>query len=50
MIMSEKMFVVVDAFVFGFCLGYYLFKIFKYKNRAKEMNELKIQRKVWLTV
>ena len=50
MIMSEKMFVAVDAFVFGFCLGYYSFKIFKYKNRAKEMNELKIQRKVWFTV
>ena len=39
MIMSEKMFVVVDAFVFGYCLGYYSFEIFKYKNRAEEIHE-----------
>ena len=39
MIMSEKMFVVVDAFVFGYCLGYYSFEIFKYKNWAEEIHE-----------
>ena len=40
MIMSEKMFqVVVGAFVFGYCLGYYLFESFKYKNRAEEIHD-----------
>ena len=39
MIMSEKMFVVVGAFVFGYCLGYYSFELFKYKNRAEEIHE-----------
>ena len=39
MIMSEKMFVVVDAFVFGYSLGYYSFEIFKYKNPAEEIHE-----------
>ena len=29
MVMSEKMFVVVGAFVFGYCMGYYSFEIFK---------------------
>ena len=39
MIMSEKMFVVVGVFVFGYCLRYYSFEIFKYKNRAEEIND-----------
>ena len=29
MVMSEKMFVVVGAFVFGYSMGYYSFEIFK---------------------
>ena len=39
MIMSEKMFVVVGAFVFGYCLGYYSFQILKYKNRKEEIHK-----------
>ena len=39
MIMSEIMLVVVGAFVFGYCLGYPSFEIFKYKNRAEEIHE-----------
>ena len=39
MIMSENMFVVVGAFVFGYCLGYYSFELFKYKNRAEEIHQ-----------
>ena len=39
MIMSEKMFVVVGAFVFGYCLGYYSFEILKYKKRKEESHE-----------
>ena len=37
--MSEKMFVVVGAFVFGYCLGYYSFEIFKHKNQAEEIHD-----------
>ena len=33
--MSEKMFV-VDVFLFSCSLGYYLFEIFKYKNKNVE--------------
>ena len=39
MIMSENMLVVVGAFVFGYCLGYYSFELFKYKNRAEEIHQ-----------
>ena len=39
MIMSEKMFVVVGAFVFGYCLRNYSFEILKYKNRKEEIHE-----------
>ena len=37
--MSETMFIIVDAFLFGYCLGYYSFKIFKYKNKKNEIND-----------
>ena len=33
------MFVVVGAFVFGYCLGYYSFQILKYKNRKEEIHK-----------
>ena len=39
MVMSERMFVIVGAFLFGYCLGYYSFEIFKYKNKKHEINE-----------
>ena len=37
MIMSEKMFVLLDAFVFGYCVGYCSFEILRYKNRKEEI-------------
>ena len=36
MIMSEKTFVVVGVFVFGYCLGYYSFEIHEFFLRHKE--------------
>ena len=39
MVMSERMFIIVGTFVFGYCLGYYAFEIFKYKNKKHEINE-----------
>ena len=39
MVMSERMFVIVGTFLFGYCLGYYSFEIFKYKNKKHEINE-----------
>ena len=38
MFMTEGMFIIIGAFVFGNCLGYYSFDIFKYKNRKHEIN------------
>ena len=40
MVMSERMFAIVGAFLFWYCLGYYSFEIFKYKNKKHEINEL----------
>ena len=39
MIMSERMFIIVGAFLFGYCLGYYSFELMKYKNRKNEIHE-----------
>ena len=39
MAMSERMFVIVGTFLFGYCLCYYSFEIFKYKNKKHEINE-----------
>ena len=39
MIMSEKMFLLLGAFVFGYCVGYYSFEILKYKNRKEEIHD-----------
>ena len=38
-ILSEKLFMVVGAFLLGYCLGYYSFEILKYKNRKEEIHE-----------
>ena len=35
----EKMFLLIGAFVFGYCFGYYTLEIFKYKNRKEEIHE-----------
>ena len=39
MIMSERMFVIVGAFLFGYFLGYYSFELIKSKNRKNEIHE-----------
>ena len=39
MFMPEKMFLVIGAFVFGYCFGYFTFEMFKYKNRKEEIHE-----------
>ena len=35
----EKMVLLIGAFVFGYCFGYYMFEIFKYKNQKEEIHE-----------
>ena len=37
MAMPEKMFQLIGAFVFGNCLGYYMFEILRYK-KSKRRN------------
>ena len=39
MIMSERMFIIVGASLFGYCLGYYSFELMKSKNRKREIHE-----------
>ena len=39
MFMTEKMFIIIGTFLFGYCLGHYSFDIFKYKNRKHEIHE-----------
>ena len=39
MFMTERMFIITGAFLFGYCLGYCSFDIFKYKNRKHEIHE-----------
>ena len=39
MIMLERMFIIVGAFLFGFCLGYYSFELMKSKNQKHEIPE-----------
>ena len=39
MFMTEIMFIIIDAFLFGYCLGCYSFDILKYKNRKHEAHE-----------
>ena len=39
MFMTEIMFIIIDAFLFGYCLGCYSFDILKYKNRKHEIHE-----------
>ena len=33
------MFMIVAAFLFGYCFGYYLFEFFKYKNQKEDIIE-----------
>ena len=37
--MSEKMFVIVSSFLFGYCIGYHSFELVKSKNRKFEIHD-----------
>ena len=39
MFMTERMFIIISAFPFGYCLDYDSFDIFKYKNRKHEIDD-----------
>ena len=39
MSISEKLLITLGAFLFGYCLGYYSFELFKYKNKKEETHE-----------
>ena len=39
MFVTQKMFTVIGAFLFGYCFGYYLFEIFKYKNQKYDIDK-----------
>ena len=38
MTMSEKMFIAVSSFMFGYCMGYYSFELIKPKNLRDEID------------
>ena len=33
------MFMIIGAFLFGYCFGHYLFEIFKYKNQKGDIDK-----------
>ena len=37
--MSEKMFIIVSSFVFGYCIGYYSFELLKRRNTKDKIND-----------
>ena len=39
MSISEKLLITLGAFLFGYCLEYYSFELFKYKNKKEETHE-----------
>ena len=45
MCITERMFVIIGSFLFGYCLGYYSFDLLKYKNRKQEIHGM--QRRVF---
>ena len=36
MFVTQRMFMMIVAFLSGYCFGYYLFEIFKYKNQKDD--------------
>ena len=40
MAMSEKMFIIIGSFMFGYCIGYYSFELVKSKNWKSEIYDL----------
>ena len=39
MFTTERMFIIIGAFLFGYCIGFYSFDIFKHKNRKHEIDD-----------
>ena len=39
MAMSEKTFIIISSFLFGYCVGYYSFELVKLKNRKSEIRD-----------
>ena len=39
MFVTQRMFTIAGAFLFGYCFGYYLFKILKYKNQKDDTDK-----------
>ena len=39
MAMSEKMFIIVNSFLFGYCIGYYSFELIKSKTQKYEIHD-----------
>ena len=39
MFVTQRMFMIIAAFLSGYCFGYYLFEIFKYKNRKDDLDK-----------
>ena len=37
--MSEKMFIIVSSFVFGYCIRYYSFELLKRRNTKDKIND-----------
>ena len=37
--MSQKMFIIISSFVFGYCIGYYSFELLKRRNPKDEIND-----------
>ena len=36
---TQRMFMIIAASLFGYCFGYYLFEIFKYKNKKDDIDK-----------
>ena len=36
MFVTQRMFMIIATFLSGYCFGYYLFEIFKYKNQKDD--------------
>ena len=43
MALPEKVFHLLGAFIFGYCLGYYIFEILRYTNQKEEIDDFFFQ-------
>ena len=39
MFVTQRMFMIIGAFIFGYCFGHYLFEIFKYENQKADIDK-----------